>query len=167
MKKLIAILTLSILTTTTAHAGILIDPYLNYITTGSADYAPGASMTGNELGVRLGWNSFIGLGFGVDYILSGKYTYSASGVSSDSTPSGYGVFASYKFPILVRGYISYFLYAKDKTDSGTYATGTGTKIGVQYTGLPFIAIGLETYAGNYNKLNSGAGDVSVSDKSSH
>lgn len=167
MKKLLGVLTISFLTTLSARASVLIDPYFGYMTSGSASFAPGASETGTEIGARLGWD-FLGLGVGLDTILSGKYTYASSGVNVDVTPSLMGLFVSYKFPILVRGYATYFITAKEKNTAGDVYSGTATKIGVQFTGLPFIAIGLETYSGSYKDYTpAGGSSGSASETSTH
>ena len=158
MKKLVAIFATILISGFTANAGLLLEPYLNYITAGSTSRSS-ASITGNEIGARVGYD-FLGFGIGIDTLLSGKYTYSLAGVSTDTTPTQFGLFASYKFPILVRGYFTYLTSAKEKNSSGSEVSGTGTKIGIQYTGLPFIAIGLETYTGSYKDAASSAETVS-------
>ena len=168
MKRILSVLSFLFVFSSTAHAGLLLDPYFNYITSGKYDTSTtSSSVTGNEIGARVGWNVFMGLGFGVDALLSGKWTYSNNGTSSDITPSYYGVFASYQFPILFRGYLSYLLSVKAKDSSGDYSTGTGTKIGVQYTGLPFVALGVEMYNVNHDKANIGGTEFSVSNKETH
>ncbi len=164
MKKLAALFTMTILTGLTSNAGLLLDPYLNYITSGSTSNS--ATVTGNEIGVRVGYD-FLGFGVGIDTLLSGKYTSSLAGVSTDKTPTQFGLFACYKFPILVRGYISFLTSAKEKDSSGNEVSGTATKIGIQYTGLPFIAIGLETYAGSYKDATIGGVTTSTSQTASH
>lgn len=167
MKKIFSIIALTVFCGTSAHASFLIDPYLSYMTSGSSSISSTSSITGNELGTRLGWE-FLGFGLGLDALISGKYTYSTAGTNTDVTPSYMGVFASYSFPILVRGYISYLVNAKETMSAGDYYSGTGTKIGVQYTGLPFVAIGLESYSGSYNNYTSAAGVSSTrSDTASH
>lgn len=156
MKKLVSVLAITLLAGLSAKAGVLFDPYFNYMTSGSSNIAPGASITGTEIGARLGWD-FLGLGVGIDTLLSGKYSYSSAGVTTDATPSYLGIFVSFKFPILVRGYISYLTSAKETMPAGDYFSGKATKIGIQYTGLPFIAIGIETYSGSYDNYTSAAG----------
>jgi hypothetical protein len=146
MKKFLTILSLGILTTSAAHAGFLVDPYLGYIVSGTTSATPAPTVSGNELGVRLGWD-WMGFGAGLDATVSGTYSYAASGTTTSMTPMHYGLFASYKFPILFRAYATYFTNTKESQDSNNYITGTATKIGVQYTGLPFVAIGLEMYSG--------------------
>lgn len=161
MKNLLAVFASVLLAGLNSNAGILLDPYFSYKMSGSASFAAGSSMSGSDVGVRLGYD-FLGLGAGIDTTLSGKYTYSNSGVTFDSTPKNFGLFVSYTFPILVRGYFTYIASAKE-TATGFEYTGTGTKIGIQFTGLPFVAVGLETVSLSY-KESSG---VSVSATGSH
>lgn len=131
-----------------AQAGFLIDPYLGYIVSGSNN--AGSSLSGTDMGLRLGWTT-LGLGLGVDATVAGTYTYKNGGSSGDYTPMHTGVFVSYTFPILVRAYVTYFVNAKVSTSSPVSAavTGNANKIGVQYTGFPFIALGVELYSMNY------------------
>lgn len=165
MKKLLAVFGITLLTGLSANAGILLDPYFSYKMSGSASFSPGSSISGNELGVRVGYG-FLGFAVGVDTTLSGKYSYSNSGVTSDSTPKNFGIFASYDFPILVRGYFSYLANAKESATAAEY-TGTGTKIGVQFTGLPFVAIGLETVSLSYKDRSVAGVTTSVSETATH
>lgn len=165
MKKLLAAIGITLLTGLSANAGILLDPYFSYKMSGSSSFSGGASIAGNELGVRVGY-SVLGFAVGVDTTLSGKYTYSSAGVTSDSTPKNIGIFASYDFPILVRGYFTYLANAKE-SGTGTEYTGTGTKIGVQFTGLPFVAIGLETVSLSYKDLSAAGVTTSVSETATH
>ena len=131
-----------------AQAGILIDPYVGYIVSGDAS---GESVKGNEMGARLGW-TMLGFGIGVDAVLAGTYNYETSG---DFKPSGAGVFVSYTFPILVRGYVAYSPGMKLKGDPSTTVTGNATKVGVQYTGFPFIALGVETLSYSTTEVEIG------------
>lgn len=148
-----------LLLSTVANADVLLDPYLGYVISGSN--TGGAKVTGNDLGVRLGFNT-LGFGLGIDATLSGTYKYESSGVSTDATPSHQGVFVSYAFPILVRGYATYFVNSKLSSGAFTYK-GTGTKIGVQFTGLPLVAIGLEVLTSKYTDLEFSGSTVSISE----
>lgn len=165
MKNLFAVFGITLLTGLSANAGLLLEPYFSYKMSGSASFSSGSSMTGNELGARVGYST-LGFAVGVDTTLSGKYTYSNSGVSSDSTPKNIGVFASYTFPILVRGYFAYLVNAKESF-TGAERSGTGTKIGVQFTGLPFVALGLETVSLSYKDLSVAGVTSSSSETATH
>lgn len=164
MKKLLTVFGITLLTGLSANAGLLLEPYFSYKMSGSASFAPGASITGNELGARVGYD-FLGFAVGVDSTLSGKYSYS-SGLTAGSTPKNIGLFASFTFPILVRGYFTYIANAKESISGGEYS-GTGTKIGVQFTGLPFVAIGLETVSLSYKDLSAAGVTTSVSETGTH
>ena len=170
MKKFLSIAILSLLTgMSTAHAGFLLDPYFSYAVSGTNSGLTDSTMTGSELGARLGWD-MMGLGFGVDGIVSGSYTYKQNSVSSDIKPSYYGVFVSYKFPIVLRGYVSYLLSSKETmTVSGidSTLTGTGTKVGIQYTGFPFVAIGVEYVSSKYDKVEFGGLSITQSNDANH
>jgi hypothetical protein len=139
MKKIFLSFVALILVGAGAQAGILIDPYFGYVVSGSDSNSK--TITGSDMGIRLGWTT-LGFGVGVDATVSGSYTYKNALGSTSSTPAHTGVFVSYQFPILVRGYATYFLNTKT-SETVNSNTGNGTKIGVQYTGLPFIALGLE------------------------
>ena len=148
MTKMILGLVSIILFGASAQAGIILDPYLGYAVSGST--SSGSTVTGNDMGVRVGFNN-LGFGLGLDATLAGSYKYENSGVSNSMTPAHMGVFVSYAFPVLVRAYGTYFVNSK-VSDSTTTVTGNGTKIGVQFTGLPFIAVGVEMYTMNYTDL---------------
>lgn len=152
MKKFLASFAALFLVGVSAHAGLLIDPYMNYAVSGSTSTS--YDVTGSEFGARLGLST-LGFGYGVDFVAGGSLTYKNSTTSTSYTPSGYGLFLSYKFPILVRGYASYMLESKI-TANGSATKGKATKIGIQYTGLPFLAIGLETFSGTYTETNGTA-----------
>lgn len=132
-----------------ASAGVLIDPYLGYAVSGNTG---AASVSGYDMGLRLGLSN-LGLAAGADITLVGNYTYKNNGVSSDAKPLHTGVFVSYTFPVLVRAYGTYFVNSKIADDTTT-VTGNGTKIGVQYTGLPLVAVGIELYSMNYSETET-------------
>ncbi|MEK6629090.1 MAG: hypothetical protein AABY53_10735 [Bdellovibrionota bacterium] len=151
MKKLLATITALTLLSLSAHAGILIDPYIGYTVSGST--SSNFTITGSDMGARLGFTN-MGLGFGVDATVAGTHTYKDATTSTDYTRSNMGVFVSYHFPILVRGYATYFVNSKISSSAAS-ATGTATKLGVQYTGFPLIAIGVEYYNMAYKDAEIG------------
>lgn len=159
MKKFLASFAALFLVGVSAQAMFLIDPYLNYAVSGST--STNYDVSGTEFGARLGLST-LGFGYGVDFVAGGSLTYKNTTTSTAYAPSGYGLFVSYKFPILVRGYASYLLESKIAANGNT-TKGTATKIGVQYTGLPFIAIGLETFSGKYTDTNGTALSPSTTD----
>lgn len=138
--KLIAFMVMFCLTSVT-QAGILLEPYISLVLSGKSKEISDLKYSGNAIGARVGW-SMLGFSVGLDALLAGTMTAKNDSGSNEFKPSGYGVYVAYSFPILVRGYISYFPTSVAKFDSLEYS-GTSNKIGVQFTGIPFVAIGVE------------------------
>lgn len=121
-------------------AGLLIEPFLGYysLTTetegnnGSTSLDDTDDGSNSLMGARLGYTTF-GFGAGLDHTII---------ENGESDIAATGLFLSYKFPILVRAYATYF--ASVPVDG--LKAGTGTKIGFGFTGLPFVHINLEMYS---------------------
>ena len=70
----------------------------------------------------------------------------------------WGAFVGFEFPILVRVYAGYIFSAKGEvsTDFGkAKMEGAGTKVGVGFTGLPFVDINVEYRRGTYDDVKIG------------
>ena len=130
-------------------AGLLIEPFLgSYDMTNevegvssSVPYEETSEPTGSLMGLKLGYSTF-GLAAGADYTI-------IKDEENDITATG--LFVSYKFPVLVKAYATYILSA---AVDGLKA-GTGTKIGVGFTGLPFVHINLEMYSLKWDDTEPG------------
>jgi hypothetical protein len=147
-KIFLALITL--LAASTARADLLIEPYVGY-GTGHNGQSTTYTQNGAEFGARVGYQS-LGFMLGLDY-MSGSVTDKAS-PSDTITPSDFGVFVGYKFPMFLRVYGEYVPLSDPKVSnsSGTAKPdGTALKAGVQFTGLPMVAIGLEYYKATYSK----------------
>ena len=137
-----------------ANAGILIEPYLGYHT-GKFEIGSTENDTkGITYGGRIGYQS---LGFmgGFDY-MTGTWTSESSGSDVDVTPTDMGVFIGYKFPVLIRAYFTYNFDAQTKAESGGSSnkfTGKGMKLGIGYTGFPFVSINLEYISDSYDEMD--------------
>ena len=132
-----------------AGADLLIEPYLGYAMGSWSRAGINPNMSGVDYGARLGYQSF-GFQVGGDY-MGGSGTDNATPANT-ITFTDYGVFVGYKFPILLRAYGEYVFSSKPtfRSSAATYApNGNAIKLGVGYTGLPFIAINFEYYAGTY------------------
>jgi len=148
----------TLLAASTARADLLIEPYLGYGFTGhnNAGSVTGVStvnnsQTGPEFGARVGYQS-LGFMLGLDY-MTGSVTDNAT-AKDTITPNDLGVFVGYKFPMLLRVYGEYVPLSDPKVSNslGTQKPdGSALKAGAQYTGLPFVAIGLEYYKATYTK----------------
>jgi hypothetical protein len=140
-----------------AFAGILIEPYAGYHigkTKGGTD--PSTNLKGLVYGGRLGYQT-MGFQIGADY-LTGSISDDAS-PSSDYTPTDLGAFVGYQFPVLIRVYAAYGFAPQTsvKTNGTTlkYHDGTSYKLGIGYTGLPFVNINFEYYNSYSKKADAG------------
>lgn len=142
-----------------AHADLLLEPYIGYAwgkarATNTAGDEISNKDTGVTYGGRVGWER-LGLMLGVDY-QSGQWTRDTS-TKLDVTPSDLGVFVGYNFPILLRAYGEYVFSAQEKVSNANGSNtfkGSGIKLGVGYTALPLLAIGLEYKSNVYDKDNN-------------
>jgi hypothetical protein len=169
MKFLKQMLLLSlILFSLQSKASLLIEPHVAYGMLGTSDYTLlGQTLkitySGPQYGARLGFQTF-GLMGGVDYTRSSlKFKTEILGTTteSDDNRDQVGVFVGYKFPILLRVWGGYYFTDKvtsatsnSQSHNGDYTSGTGTELGVGFTGLPFLSVNLmyrtSSYDTNYN-----------------
>lgn len=135
------------------QAGLLLEPYLGYVSGKQTSGSASANFTGTELGTRVGYSTF-NFSLGADYITA-KYTDDSSS-KNDLTMSDLGIFASYKFPILLRVFATYVPSSQLKGSAQnildyTYK-GNTTRLGVGFTGFPIININLEYITATYKDL---------------
>jgi len=153
-----------------AKADIFIEPYLGYEggranTTTVAGTDGSGNASGTAFGARLGYAVPL-LWAALDYTYATETTSSMTGGLTDSsaTRSSLGVVAGVKIPLL-RAYAGYgFADSLKLTPAAGSQTMTGSslKLGVSFTGLPFINLNLEyimtTYTGfdpnNFSKANA-------------
>ncbi len=134
-----------------AHAGLLLEPYVGYVS-GTAKGETSTDYTGSSLGARVGF-TMLGFGIGADY--EANTIVDDGSPKSDFTRGEAGLFLAYKFPILFRLYATYVptssIYVKQSGTTTTLEKGTATKIGLGYTGFPFININLEFNSAEYKE----------------
>ncbi len=139
-----------------AHASLLLEPYIGYVSGKNEMGSSNSNFTGSELGARVGFSN-MGFALGVDYDVA-KYTDDSS-PKADLTSNDLGVFVAYKFPILLRAYLTYVpspeLKSKTSVSDITFSSGNLTKLGVGFTGFPFININLEYIMATYGKGSVG------------
>lgn len=176
MKKLL----LLVFMISTAHAGVLVEPYLGYrfgsgeidvtnsgLLNGTYKYA----LSGYNLGGRLGY-SFLGVFGALDYSI-GKLEE-----ESDGTPAGVtvtdkkdeydttniGLTVGYEFPVFLRAWGTYFLKSEleETTDSNpdTYE-GSGFGVGIGFTSIPIIDLNLEIRKFSYDEVTDNSGTTSL------
>lgn len=143
---------------TPAHA-LLIEPFIGYQT---GDFTSGSTkedIDGIEFGGRLG-ATFTMVDIGGE-IAKGDLSIDSS-PSSDLETTDMGVFVAVNFPILVRAYVTYFLSSEAEPDSGAnYEGDGGYRLGIGFTGLPFVSINVERILRKYDERGSSSVEVEV------
>lgn len=142
-----------------AQAGLHVEPFLGYHM-GKDDSTPENDITGTEMGARVGFST-LGLSVGGE-LSKGMYDVD-SNPSVDLEPTNMGIFAAFEFPILVRAYATYIINAKADYGSSTEIEGSGVRLGVGFTGLPFIAINVEYIDTTYDECSGSVACVGWSD----
>ncbi|MEO0335266.1 MAG: outer membrane beta-barrel protein [Pseudomonadota bacterium] len=163
--KLIAALAIVFGFSHSAFAGIHIEPFLGYSVSGNYESDFGSTTDGDyvsdgpQIGARVGYG-MLGFFGALEYEMSSMTADGDDDSSIDQTLLGVSV--GYEFPILIRGYATYIFSADGKSDDDfdSEFKGTGVKLGVGYTGLPFVAINFEMTQLNFNdyESNSNAAD---------
>jgi hypothetical protein len=150
-----------------AHADILLEPYLGYgigkikMTTPSASES---DVSGTAIGARVAYTIPMFF-FGLDYsMLMGKLKRtSPSSADFDMTGSGLFAVAGVQIP-LIRAWAGYGLMqdfvAKNASGEST-TSGTAIKFGAGFTGLPFVSLNLEYLRGTYSKTKASGVEVSA------
>lgn len=148
-----------------AQAGILLEPYLGYVSGKLKAPTADANYKGTELGARVGY-SLLDFAVGAEYAMTNFTDDSSPAV--DMKGADLGIFASFKFPILVRAYATYFPSPESKNSSSglsiTSKSGNITKLGVGFTGFPFINVNFEYITGSFSKAESGGVEVPFDSK---
>jgi hypothetical protein len=171
MKGLIQFFLLVILVTfiSRANAGLLIEPVVGYNLGASIDtdidgVGEVDGGTGVSYGGRLGYTN-LGLQLGVDYLKS-TLSMDDDFVDEDVNFTEMAAFVGFKFPVLLRVYAGYIFSSNADTEvAGSkieYSEGSGTKVGIGFTGLPFVNINVEYRSGKFDTLESGGVEVDSS-----
>lgn len=154
MKKYVYLLALLSLIQINAQASLLVDPYLGLNVSGSTKVGTLENSYDNvpvSIGARVGFAQ-LGFSAGLDYQNTSSIKIENSANKYDATELG--IFAGFDFPILVRAYVGYIFSADFKATGSNFDEGSGYKLGVGFTGLPFVSINLEYKALSYDKLNN-------------
>lgn len=154
MKNLIWVFAIVVFFSASAHAGLMIEPYVGY-ESGSMKQTNQSAInnTGVYYGGRLGYR-VLGLKFGLDYQM-GSETGKQDGHSGDYKPTDMGAFVGFEFPMLLQVYGSYFVQSKAKFEGMTDDfKGDGMRFGIGWTGLPFLSVNLEVIMRTYKKYGS-------------
>jgi hypothetical protein len=149
-----------------AFAGFHVEPFVGYSLSGDFDQEVGGSTlnsgdytsNGPQLGARVGYG-MLGFFGAVEYELSPMLAAPDDNDYDDVdiNQTLMGVALGYEFPIAIRAYATYIFSAEGKgslDNVDPVYRGSGIKLGVGYTGLPFIAINLEVTQLTYDDVES-------------
>lgn len=163
MRNLALIVLFGTLTSVSAHAGIYLEPYVGYAigkSSGSVNATPGGQSTidssskGAVFGGKLGY-SVLGLALGFDYSrFNSKDKDNTLGTESSSVSTDMGGFIQYTLPIMFKVSATYIFKSSNVADDDSKSTGKGFKIGVGFTGLPFVAINLDYISIKQNEASA-------------
>lgn len=142
MKKLVVVLAMMLGMSGVAQAGVLIEPYLGYEFGKTSD--PDGKTTGTVLGARLAYTLPAFVWLGLDATMGVSETFDPdTGSSRDGNRETVSAVVGVDLPVLLRVWAAYGFHNKFKTDSGADFEGKNMKLGVGFTGLPFISINFE------------------------
>ncbi|MFS4457825.1 hypothetical protein [Bdellovibrio sp. HCB2-146] len=157
MKKLLLILAIGLGFTSTSHADILVEPYLGYEMGSGETSGVDFKSDGVNMGLRLGWKSPLMLWIAGEYNLGVSGNFKPDVGSDESTKRNVlGAVVGIDFPILLRGWIGYGFSNEIKGDNSTLK-GTNTKIGVGFTGLPFVSLNFEYIKDDFKDVETSGG----------
>ena len=138
-----------------AKAELLIEPVLGYSLNGKLELgdASYSGARGASYGGRLGYQK-LGFQIGGDYLHS-SLNMNDDDFKEDMSLSEWGGFVGFEFPILFRVYAGYIFSATgtSEVETGDFelSSGSGMKVGLGFTGLPFIDINFEYRSGKFEK----------------
>lgn len=159
MKKLLVVLAAMMSFASVSQADILIEPYLGYEFGKATD--PDGKTDGTLLGARLAYVTPVMLWVGVDATLgmSGKFKPD-TGSDDDFKRTTLAGVVGIDFPILLRAWLAYgFTNEIDLDTAGDKLKGTSTKLGVGFTGLPFVSLNLEYMKETFDKFGDADSDA--------
>ena len=145
-----------------SKAALLVEPVIGYSAgtfngefSGAIVDTSDDSMKGPSYGARLGYQQ-LGFQLGLDYLAS-SFTLE----ESDLKTSEFAAFVGFEFPILLRVYAGYIFSGAGTLSSDDADTdlegGTGPKIGVGITLLPFLDFNIEYRTVKYDEVDLGSG----------
>lgn len=159
----LVLLILAFLIIKPASAGVLIEPVVGYNMGDFKTDSAGSStedFSGASYGGRLGYQN-LGFQLGIDYLKSNLSVDDKD--YSNLETSEWAGFVGFEFPVLLRVYAGYIFSATGETKIDTGPTkekvdlkdGTGMKLGVGFTVLPFLDINLEYRKGKFGEYKMG------------
>ena len=149
------ILILAFLIIKPASAGLLIEPVVGYNVAKFGVDNPSydeEKAIGPSFGGRLGYQK-LGFQLGLDYLHS-SLDVDDNAFKENVTSNEWAGFVGFEFPVLLRVYAGYIFAATGESKlTGNQklelSEGSGMKLGVGFTGLPFVDINFEYRKGTF------------------
>ncbi|UOF01423.1 hypothetical protein [Bdellovibrio reynosensis] len=142
MKKVMAVFALVLGFTSVSQAGLLLEPYLSY-EMGTMSGAQDGKTSGTGLGARIGWTAPVMFWAALDGSTGTVTSKPDVGADDDGKRTSLYATVGVDFPILVRGWLGYGLMNEVSFDTAGKVKGKATKIGIGFTGLPFVSLNVE------------------------
>lgn len=161
MKKLIFSTALAFgLMPFSTHAGILIEPVLGYTMGQQLDFSGGKDYDGGHglsYGGRLGYQTGP-FQIGADFLQS-SIDMDSGDFDENADITEWAAFVGMEFPILLRAYAGYIFSAEGETEVNNVDVdledGSGFKLGLGLTPLPFLDVNLEYRNGTFDEFKAG------------
>lgn len=158
---------LGLLISLQTFAGISIEPIVGYNLGSELDVTPGKDYNG---GMGLGFGGKFafendkshGLAFGLDYL---KSDLDIPDIDKNVKTDDFGVYLGYKLPAFLKFYGEYIFASSGDTEiegRHKHLSGTGWKLGMGTTIIPFIDVNLDYRQISYEKIDMSAVMVSLS-----
>ena len=158
-----------------AKAALLVEPVVGYNLGSKIEIEDGKNYSGGSgpsFGGRLGYQK-LGFQIGLDY-LNSNINPDHDDFDSNVKMNEWAAFVGFEFPVLLRAYAGYIFSATgqstkydDSTGGGNkkieLSGGSGVKVGVGFTILPFVDINFEVRQGTFgdNKLGGTSFDKDI------
>lgn len=152
MKKFLAVFAVVLGFANASQAGFMIEPYLGYEMGKTKDSA--GTFNGSQMGLRLAYAAPIFFWAGLDATTGVSGTFKPdSGANDDGKRTSVSGVVGVDFPILLRAWLGYSFVNEIKFDTTGKYKGSGTKVGVGFTGLPFISLNFEYLNEKFNDVD--------------
>lgn len=142
------------------QAGLLVEPVLGYSLGQQLDFSGGKNYDGGRgisYGGRLGYQTGP-FQIGADYLQS-SIDMDSSDFDENADITEWAAFVGMEFPILLRAYAGYIFSAEGETEINNLNVdledGTGFKLGLGLTPLPFLDVNLEYRNGTFDEFKAG------------
>ena len=148
-----------------SEAALLVEPVVGFNLGSKADISsfPDSYSGGSGMGFggRIGYQN-LGFQLGVDY-LNSNIDMNDDDWDSNLKVSEWAGFVGFRFPVFFKVYAGYIFASSAETKIGgadfDLSSGSGTKLGVGFTGLPFLDLNVEYRTGKFDEIKASGIDT--------